>query len=220
MKKILLILSALTVSVFTANAAVVGLFNTGVNLNGVGLLTYPNTDSHYGLTIPSTCCAPDGTPTSPVVVNSGVGIYPANNGTWVSDASSLASQWVGPVPNFNSNGSAPSNLNGLFTYSLAVTAGGGETVTGRWTSDNNSCIALNSVVSSINCIGLADFNKWTPFSIGGFTGGANTIQFQVNNISGPTGLRVEFDNIPEPNSLLLLLSGLTGFGFLLRRART
>jgi len=140
--------------------------------------------------------------------------YPAGNGTWLKDSSSPASQWIGPIQNFDPSGSY--GFSGLFDYSLNVMALGGETVSGRWTADNDACIVVNAGPAT-NCIGSAVFNTWNSFTITGFTAGANTIHFKVNNISGPTGLRVEF--APEPNSLVLLCSGLVGFGLLLRRAR-
>jgi hypothetical protein len=202
-KKLFLILGILAASALSTNAAVVGLFNTGVNGSG-GLLTFPNMDPHYVLTGPAGCC------TGARVVNPAT--YPAGNGTWVTDASSPASQWIGPVDNFDPSGAY--GFSGLFNYDLAITAAGGETITGRWSADNDACIVLNGG-SPTNCIGSAVFNTWTPFTITGFTGGANTLHFQVNNISGPTGLRVEF--APEPNSLMLLLPGLAGFALLLRR---
>ena len=184
----------------TAHATVIGLFNTGVDNVG-GLLGSGVADPHYTLTGPSN--------TPAVVVNPTT--YPAGNGTWLTDASSPASQWIGPIENFDPSGFYP--VMGIFNYVLAVTAAGGETVTGRWASDNTACILLG-VNSTGNCIssgGLPDFQSWHVFSITGFANGPNTLNFQVTNTGGPTGVRVEF-SVPEPTSLMLLASGLAGWG--------
>ena len=109
----------------SAQATVTGAFNSGTDNNGA-LLIYtggPGTlDTHYTLTGPS------GTPA--VVVNPNT--YPAGNGTWMPGAASLVSLWIGPLADFNPNGSYP--FIGSFQYRLVLNAAAGDSVSGRWAS--------------------------------------------------------------------------------------
>ena len=145
--------------------------------------------------------------------------YPAN-GPWLRDSASLASQWIGPIENFDSR-SYPGSA-GNYDYVLTVTAEAGDTVSGRWASDNTSNILLNAVSTSnsITSRTSSDFNSWHPFTITGFGLGTNTITFRVNNESdGPTGLRVEFVT-PEPAGLFLVGAALAGAGLVARRRKS
>jgi len=209
-KNRLIIISLLFASALSAHAAIIGASNTGVDNNGV-LLPGLSTDPHFVLTGP---IAPA------VVVNPAPGVYPANNGTWLPDSASPVSQWIGPLGNFPSNGSC-SGCGGIYDYVLTLdsTLPLTDVLSGRWTSDDESCIFLNG--ASQACISTNQYTSWHPFTITGFTNGnTNLLDFRVTNGGGPTGLRVEFTGTsatPEPATFALTGLGLLGIGLLKRK---
>jgi hypothetical protein len=67
-------------------------------------------------------------------------------------------------------------------------------ITGRWASDNNASTPF------------VGFNAWTNFSFTVGTTGAQVLTFDLTNgTTGTslTGLRVEFNQVPEPMSCAL-----------------
>jgi hypothetical protein len=91
----------------------------------------------------------------------------------------------------------------LYNYELMFsTTVPGETIAGRWASDNGATMLLDGtgVSSSLS------FTSWTAFSFTVPSAGAHKLDFMVTNISNATGVRVEF--VPEPNTFTLLGVGL------------
>src|SRR5207249_2044082 len=70
-------------------------------------------------------------------------------------------------------------------------------LTGQFAADNSVTIKLNG-----NTVGptAPAFDTWTSFTINtGFVSGINTLDFIVNNVSGPTGLRVDISGTASPS---------------------
>ena len=181
-----------------SQAAVIDIFNTGVDSSGTPLADGTIGDPHYSLT-----SVPFGS-TTDTRVRTSTGGYPSPY--WLADNSTSA--WIGPNndPFLNSPG-------GYYTYETTfnLTSLNPSTalITGQWSTDNNGIrIVLNGKdtgnpgTSEIQLI-----EGYVPFTISsGFISGLNTLDFVVNNISGPTALRVELSGtatpVPEPSTIL------------------
>lgn len=214
MNKIFVVLGvASLLLVSTARAAVIGAYNTGLDNAGALLLYAPapgTPDPHYTLTGP-----PGINPTAiDVLVNPSPSVFPAGSppGPWL--APNGISQWIGPLADFDQSGAYPF-LGGVYDYVLSVTANAGDTLKGRWASDNIAEILLEatSTGNSIAGFDATDFQFWHPFTITGLAEGANNLHFKVTNFGETvTGLRVEFSgstSVPEPSTILLMLMGFT-----------
>jgi hypothetical protein len=162
-----------------------GLFNTGVDANGVALADN-QVDPHYRLAV-----NPDTSSQDAIVEDSTV--FPIVDGTWLSDTA--VSKWIGP--RFNTAASAV----GLYTYRMTFNLTNRDpstvVIVGRWASDNSGRDIRVNGVSTGNPQSPV-FNGYTSFSIASsnatFLPGDNTIEFVVENEAtiGYTGLRAEF----------------------------
>jgi hypothetical protein len=206
-----------------ADIQITGLYNTGVDSNGVPLAA-GSVDPHYVLTAAP---APIVTPAEALVVGS-FWAFPAD---WVANGRS--SQWIGPSatgasepPDSTYGNACAPNCNYSYTTTFDVSGGTGETsltLGGELVSDNATVeILLNGspVATDVNGTNATDDYAWAflqPFSFtSNINEGSNTLTFVVNNWgpfygSNPTGLQVEFgtvqaDNVPEPNTIPLMVA--------------
>jgi len=193
----------------TALKPIPGLFNTGVDDNGVPLPNGPATlDPHYTI-----IAGPAGL--GPAHLEDETA-FPIVSGPWL--ANSPTSKWI--APQFNTSG-APG---GVYDYELLFDLTGFDPatayVTGSWATDNPGLDILLNGASTGQTSG--GFGALTPFTLAsGFVDGVNSLVFRVrNNGTGYTGLRVEgiqgFAYSPEPATCLVLAAGLLA---LVRRRR-
>jgi hypothetical protein len=206
---------ALAMLLFAASAAAtpIAIFNTGVDAFGNVLPHGTVGDPHYSL-----ISVPGGSTTTLIITSAGGFPVPP----YIGD--NTLSRWIGPGNDGDLNGPA-----GTYVYRTTFDLTGLNPATASlligWSTDNNGLdVALNGA-------SLGQTTSFTQFSAGfsvfavtsGFLPGVNTLDFWVNNGSGPTALRVEAagtaDPIPEPGSLLLLGAGLAALGLLRARRR-
>jgi len=166
-------------------APVPGLFNTGVDNNGVAL-SDGAVDPHYKLVASSDPAFP------------GPNAYasmPIAGGYWLANTSQ--SRWIGPAMNEGYPSGAPSHPGGPYTFRLSFDLTGFDTttvqVTGGWCADNSGTMQLNGHAAGAATPG---YGSLTPFTITtGFKSGINTLDFISNNLAGgganPTAVRVQ-----------------------------
>ncbi len=167
--------------VWAGVAAVPGLFNTGVGTNGA-ILASGSVDPHWRLIQSADASFPG--PNAMVVNDSGYPIPP-----WL--ANGPVSKWIAPQAS-ETIGNQPGNYKYRITFDLTGLELPTAVVSGHWTSDDTGIqVLLNGVVTGFTSDG--NFTVLgNPFSLStGFVAGANTLDFVVNNGSGPTGVRVE-----------------------------
>lgn len=183
-------------------APIPGLFNTGVDNSSVAtIISTP--DIHYTLI-------------SGPALNA---VSSAANPGWLSNNTSISphSQWIGPSP--TPNVLAPS---GIYTYELIFNLTGLDEstaqISGSWASDNSSLVRLNGTPAAgiPHNVGVP-FKNFDTFSFpvgSSFVPGLNSLTFEVNNFSGPSGLLVGrlagTAAVPEPGTMTLFLAGLLG----------
>jgi hypothetical protein len=205
-----------------AQAAIIPLFNTGVDAAGVPLLGGA-ADPHW------TIVAGDGvtTPFPAQVLTNPVGIY----------AVSPVSRWVW------AEADGQTGLRRNFTFRLTFDLSGldPETaeITGRWGVDNIGEIFLNGSNVGIGSgelvlptVTAANFNTFHAFTLDdGFVSGINMLDFVVRDTAQPAGLNVTdlagtasaapTTAVPEPASFVLFAVGGTMLaGWASRRRRT
>ncbi|CAN5189173.1 hypothetical protein BH23VER1_BH23VER1_26650 [soil metagenome] len=170
------------VATIAVSLPIPGIFNTGVDDEGVPLFDY-EFDPHYQIVV-----NPDTESQDAIVQDST--LFPIVDGPWV--ANSDTSKWIGPA------GDTIAAAGGTYRYRLTFDLTGFDPASavlrGRWTSDNAGVdILLNGTSTGISHTG--NFDTLFDFVIpagAAFVSGTNTLDFQVNNASvGYTGLRVE-----------------------------
>lgn len=121
------------------------------------------------------------------------------SGSWVSDVAT--GQWIDPS---DANGN-PTQPGGITTYTRTINGAG--TIAGQFASDNPGELLVNGVVvaQGLGWPGTddSDYTRWVSFSAN-LNPGANTIEFEVNNLGGPAGLIVAgtFTPVPEPTTMV------------------
>jgi hypothetical protein len=186
-------------------------FNTGVDDSGAVLPDYA-VDPHYAL-----IQAPAGSGLGPSSFVADSARYPFN-GYWTN---SPESKWIAPQALQNGF-----DVGGDYIYRTTIDLSAFDLatvqITGTWTTDNIGQDILLNGQSTRNT--NPDWTSTTPFSLTtGFVKGINTLDFQVNNLSGSTGLRIEMAAtgvVPEPSALVLLtIAAASLFAYAWRRRR-
>jgi|APLak6261658528_1056013.scaffolds.fasta_scaffold04819_1 hypothetical protein len=183
------------------------LFNTGVDSAGAVLPDGTIGDPHYSL-----ISVPGGSLTDTRIITSDGGFPIVPIGPYIGDNTS--SRWIGPNNDEDLNG--PS---GTYTYRTTFDLTGFDSktasITGGWTTDNNGLdILINGISLVVFTTAPTSFESgFSAFSItSGFLPGTNTLDFVVNNVDGPTALRVEVTGtaspVPVPAAVWLFGSGL------------
>ena len=206
-----------TIAVLTACLAAqanVGLFNTGVDSSNA-VLALGTVDTHYTVS--------PGSQTFAVTNAEG---YP---GYWLGP--NATSEWITPLLGAGNTGSGGAAA-GNYVYSTSFDLSGINLATafiqGLVTADNGiTDILINghSTGFTYGGPGSSVYTSFASFTIGsGFQSGINTLTFDVVNGGGPTGLRTEFTGsnfsvaaVPEPQTWVMLLAGLTTIGVMFRR---
>jgi hypothetical protein len=213
-RSLVFLIATVLMALPNANAAIINLFNTGVNAVGAPL-TDNAIDPHYAITYIN------GATTASAYVATAAGGYPI--GPWLGD--NTTSAWITPA--IDTNG----GTNWVYRYTTTFDLTGLNPLTavisGRWAGDDGggaSNIFLNGVATGQP---VAGFTSWTNFTLNsGFIAGVNTLSFQVQNSGGgPTGVRVEMSGtatanaVPDGGSVLLLLGLLLVAGSIAPRTR-
>lgn len=212
MLPVLLVAGMLGIGSASAQTAIPGLFDTGVNNSG-DLLGAGAVDPHYALVdSPGGAYGPSAFAASPI---------PAS---WIANSSE--SRWIAPTVNQGVFSATTPAGNYFYRLSFDLTGLDPATasISGNWATDNSGQIFINGLPTANLSGSLSTF---TAFSVAaGFSAGVNHLDFLVTNAphvgANPTGLRVEDISgmamaIPEPETYALLLAGLGLLGFAARR---
>lgn len=187
----------------SANADVVGLFNTGADASQSS--NNGNIDLHY-FTQPGN--GPLVTYKNPSYSNEVIG--GANQSLWLST---------------NVNGGPT----GDFDITTSFTVTGDYHISGIWGVDNEGTLALrNNLTNTITTLSSISFGF--PAFQGGLTAfdftvgtGSYSLVFDLNNSGGPFALRVgdlQMSAVPEPSTWAMMMLGFAGVGFMAYRRRS
>lgn len=169
------------------------LYNTGMNSERE-VLPDGSDDNHYFLISSADINYPG--PETKVSLSTG---FPMDR--WVPN--SQYSKWIAPrtdAVNFNEVG--------LYVYrtrfDLSKFKHKSAVIRGLWSSDNNGVDILINGKSTGFFTPIEAYYGMFPFEITeGFVEGINTLDFVVNNVNAPTGLRVELNGQADPKEFVL-----------------
>jgi len=186
--------------------------NTGVSSTGA-VLAAGSTDPHWTKAYATSSTTPI-TAAELALLTFGPAFANMDSPSWLANGPD--SGWITPWPQQSQY------TYGQYVYRTQFT--GNTPFGGQYSSDNQLYeVFLNAtLVTSFPLNGATDYDQWTIFNItGGLNSGVNTLDFVVQNISGPTGFRVEFSAVPEidPNGLSAVLGLIVGGLGLLERRR-
>ena len=174
------------------SVAIPDLYNTGINSERE-VLPDGADDSHYILISSADIKYPG--PETKVSLSTG---FPMDR--WVPN--SQYSKWIAPrtdAVNFNEIGLYVYRTKfdlSKFKYNSAV-------IRGLWSSDNNGVDILINGKSTGFYTPIEAYYGMFPFEITeGFVEGINTLDFVVNNVNAPTGLRVELNGQADPKEFV------------------
>lgn len=204
--------SALALTTTAHAAAIVGLFNTGVDNSGNALVGGNGmADPHYKIT----------STTDPTA---GVGNYGVTyfNPAYLSENAN--SRWISTTAAGGGGGITRFEITFDLTGFNAATA----TISGGTAADNEVNVYLNGLFIQTNNAG---YGVLTPFSTStGFISGINTLAFQLLDPGVPGALRVDqlrgtadlgnVNPVPEPTSWALMIIGFGVIGSTMRRRVT
>lgn len=177
-----------------------GVDNTGVDANG-SVLPVGSLDPHYRLN------------GSPATVYSGPGFVTGAGSAYVGLSS----------PN------AAGGFLGNYTYATTFDLTGFDPLTAVLTGSAAADDSANIYLNGLRIGDITGFTSLQFFSVNsGFVSGVNTLEFQVFNINGPTGIDVSSlrvtarsvsSAVPEPATWALMLFGFGAVGTSMRRKR-
>jgi hypothetical protein len=200
------VLTLLVAGALPVSAGTIGLCDTGfagpTQGNACGaLVSAGGTDGNYKLT-----SNPNDLTSSAawVVLGSPAASFPFP--PWLPDTST--SQWIGPVADQHNNTvcCAAAVFPNQYTYELTfTTTGTSEAIVGRWLTDNDGRMRLDGILQTVYATSNS-ITTWANFSFVVPLPGVHTLDFEVENFSLASGVRVEF--APEPSAFSLLGVGL------------
>lgn len=176
-----------------ATAAILPIFNTGVDSGGVALPAPGSLDLHWRTqgTDPLTAIDP--------------------NGAWIANVTSGPAQsgWIGPNPATFTTGAT------IYSQEFKIPAGATDlSLRGRWATDDGARLYLNGLeILSAQTDGNAFPSPWTVFQdfslddASFFLPGAmNRLEAHIVNTGGPTGFQAQFQGsytpVPGPAPLV------------------
>lgn len=178
-----------------------GVYNTGVDASGT-VLPLGTLDPHYTLN------------GSPATVYSGPG--------FVTGAGSAYIGLSGP--------NAPGGFLGNYTYATTFDLTGFDPLTAVLSGNAAADDSANIYLNGLRIGDITNFTSLQSFSASsGFVSGVNTLEFQVFNNNGPTGINVSSlrvtarsvsSAVPEPATWALMLFGFGAVGTSMRRRRS
>jgi hypothetical protein len=195
----------------SAQAAVIGLTNTGVDVTG-------NVDNAWSITGGSSAPA-----------NSGTAYVNGPHPNWVPNSG--ISSWITPFDPFNQN--TDPLADGTYHFQTTFTVTGstlGAFFTGQFAADNviSQFLLNGNVIYTGPGSPNSQFSSWTAFgATSNFLLGANTLEFDLVNYAqpgggNPAGINVQFLTaaVPEPSTWAMMILGFLGVGFVAYRRKS
>jgi hypothetical protein len=201
-KKVILTLATAMASLFllsNAHASIIpGLFNTGVDSNGI-ILSPGSIEQHY------------------IMSDGYISYITEASSSWIDAPPD--SLWISP---FDQSTTAPEiTYYYRITFDLSGLDPSTAIISGMWSTDNDSTMYINDQYTG-NSLGIYGYESLSPFTVStGFVEGINVLEFRVNNspspFLNPTALLVSdisgsANPVPIPSSIVLLLSGFAFIG--------